>query len=137
MTVRLDNHGQDIAYLLLIGSPLAMDNMGGEYPSTGQIAGIAKCPINPNTMLCIQPGSGSTVSLQDFTRVDPDRSIFVNLSFNANNRASGPLVSVSLDFYARFVADEGRDSTLSDTAKYKQFQRISGGFSSMLVTDSD
>ncbi len=128
VTVELKNGSSKVAYLALVNIPLATDDVGGSYQISGNPSGVGFCrnwgsPVEN----CIKQDSGATVPLMGFTRIDPGKTIPISMVM-AGNPSSGAVISLSMDFLCRFVADPDADKNQSDIARYRQFELISVGF---------
>ena len=126
MALKISNKGTSTAFVLLVGPPDLVDDSGSRY-ELRTVTGLAYChgPYSnpPTTERCvgIPAMDGATFSPRAYTRIDPGRSIIVNLSF-AGRGQPGKQVTLSGQLGYRLVGDTAKDADLSDADKLKQVQ---------------
>jgi hypothetical protein len=103
-----------------------IDDAGNQYEMK-TLTGIAYCPgpqtVPPSFKLCVgvPRTDGNTFSPRGYTRIDPGRSITINLSFRGSGGTGGQ-VTLSGEYGYRLVADATKDADVSDADKIRQVQ---------------
>jgi hypothetical protein len=135
ITMNIANKGSNSAYLLLVGSPVVVDNTGSTFQSLQAVSGLALC--RADFPLCIgvpNEREGITVPVENFTVIDPGVDVVVNFVFYGNG-SKGPLISFSGDLAYR-LADQAKDMNTSHPDKLKQVRRMNLSFPPLPVTDA-
>jgi hypothetical protein len=126
-TIRNVTSDGKTAYLAVIGSPLAVDNQGGQYYNATS-AGIARCNNDPRN--CLNPQSG--LPINGFTRINPNQTVPVTITLYGN-ASEGSVISLSLDVMYRLVSNPEDDENHSIDSRYRQFQISGIGFPSVEI----
>ena len=142
LSMRMTNKGKNVAYLLLVGSPVATDNIGEVFNRVDTVGGIAYCDPyggRRQSQCWGVPGKiDITVPFQTWTRIDPDPDIkvIINMRLSAFHESQGPLISLSAYLAYRLVSDPLQDAATSDSDKAKQVNAMTLSVPAMSVTDA-
>lgn len=135
LSVRILNQSRGTAYLALIGNPTVTDNEGGSLLAVLKCGGLVQCPWGLACFGSPRIVEGQTLPIQGFTQIDPGVDITATMVM-FNGKVDGPLLTFSGEVAYRIVLDTGRDATLPDSEKYKQFRVMGLTFPSMSVTEA-
>jgi TolB-like protein len=116
--VKVTNTGQSSVFLILRGYASAIDDGGVKFEgSSGDaVSGVTWCYQPLAT--CLNP---TFLPLQNYTEIDPGRSITVHLKLAAPSPTSkGKTISISAEIAYRLVNDLNKDGDVSDAQKVKQ-----------------
>jgi len=119
-TVKITNTGKDHAFLLLLGLPSAVDDAGGRFDNVGAVTGIANCAVQSNlTRQCVKVDDAYFFPFQNYTEIDPGKSITVHFSMSSTMGSKGGKVSLSAEMAYRFVKepDLEKDPDVPDKQK--------------------
>ena len=74
--------------------------------------------------------------MQNYTEIDPGRSITVHFKMKTPSPASkGKRISIAAQIAYRLVNDPGKDADLSDSQKLRQVRKGNLSFEPVIVTD--
>ena len=142
-SVKLTNTNKDqVAYILAMGSPSAVDNSGVTFIGQGTgaaqaVGGVAYCvgpPVNPpQPRRCI--GSPKVdeylYPLEQYTEIEPDNSVVIQINMATPGAAGkGEKVSLSIPLVFRLVktAEISNDADVPQAAKLRALHFGSIGF---------
>jgi hypothetical protein len=141
LSLKIDNKGNNTAYLLLVDNPTAIDNAGGVFDVLQSVAGLARCSNGSwaaSNCLGFPQHPAWMVPIQSFTEIDPgpdpNSGIVVNFAFGG--RGDGPVISFSSHIYLRLVGDPLKDETVPEAVKYRQFRMMTLSFPPLRVDDA-
>jgi hypothetical protein len=118
---KLTNLGQDNVFMMVM-KPYAIDDGGGQFSLPQSVFGVAYC--ERNNPICVgipQVAEGYFFPFRSYTKLEPGKSITVNLTLRSRDGSKGPNVSLSTEINYRVVkaADLVKDGDVSDSQKLK------------------
>ena len=122
-SIKISNTGEKTIYVLLAGTPAAMDEDGGQQFKNQDVKGIAYCQLDDNRACVGIPDANinRAFPIQGYTRIDAGRSIIIVLTFGLFHAdpSTSKFLTLSAEMGYRIVESDASDAELSDRQKLK------------------
>jgi hypothetical protein len=116
---KLTNLGQDSVFMMLM-KPYAIDDARGQFNAPQGVYGVAYCERNNPVCVGIpQITEGYLFPFRSYTKLEPGKSITVNITLHSPGGSKAPNVSLSADYRVLKAADLVKDGDVSDAQKVK------------------